>query len=401
MRLRNSIRALAGRAREVAKLLSALVNRIVRSSFWPRLWRASPLILSIVVISAVASWLGWFDRLENTEIDSFLIVQHPRVSSNVVNVAITDGDYATLFGSTSPLSRSTVQRILSAIATGGARVIGVDIDTSDTSFRQIAIPRSWPPIVWAADAQEVANKFQLATVLGGKEVARDEVGVAVFPVDSGDDVVRRYWRTFPVAGSNQYSLPTALATQYCALQPASCDSRQDSHEHEVILNYTGERYDWTPLSAGDILAAAASPAWAKTKPLAGKAVLLGGTYRSSRDFANTPLGRMSGLYIVAQAVQSEIDGGGVRPTNQLLALGLDMLVGVVLVFVNWVLPPRGAIALGLFGVPVLAMIASFLAFSTFAWWLSFVPMTAGLLMHEVYGYFHRGPAAMNQPRLAQ
>jgi hypothetical protein len=35
-------------------------------------------------------------------------------------------------------------------------------------------------------------------------------------------------------------------------------------------------------------------------------------------------------------------------------------------------------------IPSLSLVGSLLAFSTFAWWISFAPVTVGVLIHELY-----------------
>jgi hypothetical protein len=42
------------------------------------------------------------------------------------------------------------------------------------------------------------------------------------------------------------------------------------------------------------------------------------------------------------------------------------------------------LALTLVAIPLLALAGSFVAFFTFAWWVDFVPVTLGVLIHELY-----------------
>ncbi len=46
-----------------------------------------------------------------------------------------------------------------------------------------------------------------------------------------------------------------------------------------------------------------------------------------------------------------------------------------------------AVTLRVIAVPVLAMASSFFAFSSLAYWANFVPVLAGVLIHELYEHF--------------
>ena len=118
-------------------------------------------------------------------------------------------------------------------------------------------------------------------------------------------------------------------------------------------------------------------------PLKGKVVLLGGYYRASRDFYVTPVGRMAGLQLMAQAVESELHGG-IRTANHLAAFALDVLAGLIVVLLQHRFRLLPALVISLVAIPCLSFIGSFLAFSTLAWWFSFAPVTAGVLVHELY-----------------
>ena len=95
--------------------------------------------------------------------------------------------------------------LIDAIASGGPKVIGVDLDTASETFQQLRTPEHWPPIVWGQGVKEKDHHFELLPVLGGQKLNRasDHTGIAALPQDS-DGVVRRYVREFPVmaTGSN-------------------------------------------------------------------------------------------------------------------------------------------------------------------------------------------------------
>jgi CHASE2 domain-containing sensor protein len=154
-------------------------------------------------------------------------------------------------------------------------------------------------------------------------------------------------------------------------------------EGPLRLNFSGERYTFEPLSAENVLQASKTEGWRTNGPLKGKVVLLGGYYRASRDFYVTPVGRMAGVQLMAQAVESELHGG-IRTANHLAAFALDVLAGLIVVLIQHRFRLLPALVISLVAIPCLSFIGSFLAFSTLAWWVSFAPVTAGVLVHELY-----------------
>ena len=177
---------------------------------------------------------------------------------------------------------------------------------------------------------------------------------------------------------------------------AECDTccraaMSASPEDGLRLNFAGERFNFKPLSVQFVLDAAANShtpgsVWGTQGLLTQKIVLLGGYYRQARDTEATAIGSISGLQINAQAIESELHGGGIRPMNRWLEFTFDLLAGCVIVIVNYRLRTRLARALGLsvLLVPVLCLVASFLAFSAFALWFNFVPVVVSVIVHQFY-----------------
>src|SRR5688500_6635709 len=133
-------------------------------------------ILGVTAATAALERLGAFDQFETAGLDSFNILQSTRNPRDVVMTGITAADYqGGLVNATSSLGCSWIRRILTAIAAGKPRVIGVDLDTSSGDFTCLAgLPPVWPPIVWAQDAiwHGEEHAFELLPVLGGQIALR-------------------------------------------------------------------------------------------------------------------------------------------------------------------------------------------------------------------------------------
>jgi hypothetical protein len=129
-------------------------------------------------------------------------------------------------------------------------------------------------------------------------------------------------------------------------------------------------------------------------PFTGKIALIGGNYAAGRDEHRTPLGTWQGVQIIAQTIESDIHGGGIRTLQERTAIAIDILAGYVLVALNyWVfLHSRRAVALrnivladAAAGILV-PLAASAISFLTVAFWFNFIPMVVSVFCHEMYDH---------------
>ncbi len=373
--------------------------------FVRHLLHAAPVIAVVSALVFVLGHWGFLRTFETAALDTWLRLKAPQPVANVVIVAITDCDYRELFGETSPLNPGRVADLLQAITVGRPKVVGVDLDTSHPSFAALCVPATEVPIVWARDAvaaeddthgcarveptsatttppagdggERHAASLRPAGALGRDTVAADVVaGISLMPQDP-DGLIRRYRRTFDTTEGRLDSLAWAVVRRATA-RPAGVEP------DELILNFAGNRYAFPRYSAADVLAGAKGEAWGEAGPLTGKIVLLGGLYRAARDEYLTPVGPRAGVELVAQAVESDLSGGGIRTTNEALMVALEILGGVVMVFLYSRCRLGTALALSLIGIPFLALFFSFTSFSSVGRWASFVPTMVAVLLHQLH-----------------
>jgi CHASE2 domain-containing sensor protein len=364
-------------------------------------------ILGITAVTFLLSWAGVLDHLETTGLDTFNILQNPPDPKHVVIVAIDDEDYKSIFDETSPLDSGKLQEIIAAIAKGHPKMIGVDIDTASERKKAVETKQDWPAIVWGQDAllDEKARVFHVQPVLGGRDPARnmDAAAIAAVPMDS-DGIIRRYYRKFAVgAGRREDSFVWAVVKAACTEPRAVERCKEIQHtidedegaggkeaelpKHGLKMNFAGQRFNFKPLSARFVLQIGSEPGWETSSPLRGKIVLLGGDYHAARDTQITPVGPMAGVQLMAQAIETEFSGGGIRPLmNEVVAALLDLCSGAVLVYISYRnrlhLGRALLISLGL--LVIFPLLFSLAAFSTLARWFNFVPMIVGVLLHEIY-----------------
>ena len=365
---------------------------------WPHWFREIRIVLLISVVTAVAANAGWFDGFETAWVDAILQLLPRRTAEHVSVVEITEEDYATRFHSTSPLDPKTLRGLLAAIARGRPRLVVIDLETRPGIIARVGSdpdePAHWPPSVWARP-----------DVLTGGEPPTEHdpsvlTGVAEFPIDR-DGVIRRHERLIrPHEGAEppSSSLPWAAVTTHCSLGGTEAVCNQIGREQPdegLLMNFAGDRFDFERMTASAMLAASSGEGWSTERgPLFGKIVLLGGLYWAARDQHATPLGRTHGVYIVAQAIESELQGLGIRRTQEGTMFLMDVLCGLVIVLVHHQLKLPTAFRASVAGIPALVMLSSVVAFYSFSRWASFVPVCVGVLIHELYDTARR----TNDPR---
>lgn len=353
-------------------------------SFWRHLLRASPVILSVTLIVAFVHHTPLILPFESAALDSLLLFRQSQPSVNVVIVSIDDDDYKERFDSSSPLDRDELKNLLDAVAAAGPAVIGVDIDTSDDSFENFEVPHDWPPVVWARGAK--VNYHQGSPIIEPLPVlgrgAGGPTGIALLPRDS-DGVVRYYQPILQTTDGPQPSFAREIARLY-----GRNVDRPVAPDGKLLLNFLGDSYQFPTYSAGAILNAAEESGWKKdgARLLRDKIVLIGGRYAAARDEHRTPLGPMYGVELTALAVESIVERGGIRIVHGVLMTFMEILIGVLLVWVHHHFDLGAALLVSLLVIPFLLFVGSYVAFSTLAFWGNFVPIFLAVLIHQLYDH---------------
>ncbi|HXG70844.1 MAG TPA: CHASE2 domain-containing protein [Gemmatimonadaceae bacterium] len=329
------------------------------------------------LFTAMLEHQGAFDRLHTAALDSYLVLASPRLITEVVTIGITDADYATVFEGRSPLDPSKLRQLIEAIAAGRPKLIVVDIDTSGSQFDSLGALPCRPPIVWAQDAigeSELAPVPHSSNRVFGEPCSK---GIAVFPRDS-DGVVRRYARWVPTREGRMPTLPWAAVQ---ALNRP--DDRARETEELLMLNFGGDRFSFPSFSAEQLVVGSRGEAWSSDGPLVGKIVVLGGTFRAARDVYVTPFGERPGMNLVAQAIAAELDHGGIRTANHVTQFALETVIALAIVWINYLVTPTIGVLVAVCAVPVGALVVSWISFSALGFWVSSVPVLAGVTLDQV------------------
>jgi len=358
-----------------------------------RLIRTSIAVAGVTIFALLLlTWTELFQGFEAGARDAQARLLPPRESDRVVIVEIDDLDYDTLFGGMSPLAPAVVRRVLAAILAARPRALGVDLETSHPMYHGFDLPASGTPVIWARDAVSCeavpqdhateSNCHHGALVpldyLGGSE--SQPFGLVTFQGDHRG-TIRRYQRAIQTTRGPMPSFPAALARAIAGA------NNPVVNRDTALLAIEFRRGDPLRLTTRTILEWAADPNsnYRNTGVLRDRIVLLGGQYRVARDQHPTPLGMLSGVEILAQALETELDGRGRPPPSRVMLLLLQSMTVLVLVALFVRFSFSVAFFLSLAALPGLALvggwIATGVAFTGFAY---FFPLLIVMLIHILY-----------------
>ena len=364
--------------------------------FWRRLLRTAPVIIGIWLMTLLFAHLGILHKLEPAVMDAQMRLTQAPEDSFVSIVSIDDDDYRNLFKGRSPLLPEPLAALIDAIAAGDPAVIVVDVDTSDSQFKDFQLerrhddtPATKPRYVWQREVRNLpesaaASDGEPLDVLGGKtdlDLARNSLGLAILIEDPEDSVTRRYRRLIATKRGNLPSLPWAAAKAFGITREESTD--------DLIIRYSGDREGShrVKLTAAKTMELAAK--WPAASPISGKIVLLGGSYLD-QDRHETPLGRLTGVEVLANAIETETQHeGGEKPVGKLAMLVLQIFESIALILLFHALPLRWALLSSVALIPVLAVMCSLLPGGSWTHSLHFLPILVGLVAFELYEHVRR------------
>src|SRR5271157_3217377 len=101
-------------------------------TLWSHIKAAAPLVLIASGATFLIQQFGWLDGLETTNLDFMLRLREPVKPQYVWIVGIDNKDYEDLFRNHSPMDAETLRKLIGAVAALKPRVVGVDIDTTDS-----------------------------------------------------------------------------------------------------------------------------------------------------------------------------------------------------------------------------------------------------------------------------
>jgi adenylate cyclase len=369
------------------------------------------IVASLLVTLASAS--GYLESLQARTLDLLLRLQGQRFASDVVIVAIDDQAFESL-GRRQPLPRGYLAKLLRALRRSGAAVVGLDITlTSPTTpeddaalanaileFSQDGVSRVVLVETMAPGSGPLADpEFLRAVVHGSAAIPADDDGLirrAAFLVPRGTGPLEPAFSlavAARLAGMDQAALEAALRASGGLVSlpawragggwdPAGAPPGPIPPPELERINIVGPAKSFltNPSSAVAPLSDPGSEI-ASDNPLRERIVLVGGTFRESRDFFPTPHGLLPGVELHANLVHMLVTRNFIRPSGWVASLGLQvavvLLAGVVLVLIR----PLTGTLLSIAGALVVGVPGSYLAFHRGGYWVDFLlPVLATCLL---------------------
>ena len=375
--------------------------------------------VGVAVLSQIGALAGW----ETRAIDAFLFFRDRVAVPDIVLVVIDEQDFHDL-GNRQPLSREYLATLAGLLLDSGASVVALDFQlrTPESAkgdevlaslAERWAVSRAARP-VFATEAIPEGS----GTSLGYKLVPffapmPGLVGFANAPAGA-DGVIRRMTPALPASdGGMLPSLPLAVLAAYSGystddftqvlrsgsplLLPAYDRDGQISKREPLSvsaltraawrIDFAGPQGSFSNFGSGPLVAMARRGVRPDvSNPFRGRIVLVGATFRESRDFYATPVGLMAGVEIHANMINTLLSRRALQPPPFLLnMLVLTVSCFVVAVLSLW-LRPAWVAAIG--GALVAAYVAlSYEAYTQGGYWLDFVAPLVGMLGYLQGGRF--------------
>jgi adenylate cyclase len=378
-----------------------------------RFYKSFVLAISVSLVTSLASYLGYFDRLEARALDFLFWLRGQQKSPEIVLVKIDDQAFRNL-GEKQPLPRDYLAGLIELVARSGAKVIGVDIE-----LKVLTTPREDEALVKAVHGaedngiskvvpvyvirpekeQDGTTLYTHAPVFNSKLAV--VAGFANAPVDS-DGFVRQL--PLAVKGSDGTTLPSlalALLARYSGYDASRLEEAMNNRNKITLLLPEWDKFRGqllaqpTPFSfdlddswkidfagaQGSFKALPSDPifqlskqklALAADNPFRGKLVLIGATFGDSRDFYPTPQGLMSGMEVHANIIHTLLSRSQIHPTRRVLAATILLVFAVVTSLFLALLRPTMVTILSLVAIPFVLIPLSYAAFAYLGLWVDFV-----------------------------
>lgn len=373
---------------------------------WGGVRRALPWLLVASGITILAHNCGWLRGFEATSLDTFVRL-NPVSAEHVYIVGISNSDYQNMFAGKSPLDPAKLVDLIKAAESGEPEVIVVDLNTSDPAFGTVRLGQSRTKVIWACGAtpvysddpfepdrsggQELAGKplFRTGRILGSDRNPTDALwGIAIFPQDP-DGLVRRYCREVSVleGGSREPTLAPTLNWAAVKAMGGAQENGGGQRDQEMILRLSADRQFLPRICASDLLSIDKGQGWKKA--VKGKIVVIGAYYDAAHDRHHTCVGRMPGVELQAQAIESDLKHGGIRPVSPVVLCVAQIVVSVLVVAINCCYSDGWRPLVGFLAIPVAAFISSLVLSSSLYLWVDFVPVLFAVQMQYLFEHIKK------------
>ncbi len=291
-------------------------------------------IILILLITLIGMWLTDYFGAEKVSV-SKLFGLLPSKPSIVATVEINDDDYREYFNSVSPLGihNEKLNEILMAILESQPKIVGVALDTSDSSFADFKPPTSSIPIIWGETPvlKKDGELDHILAPLGGQTLDQTLEGLSGVFQDTETNALCCYQRSVAIA-KGVYE--ETLAQKLLDIYNQSLESKTESDE-QYYFKLKGEEQDnqRTALTVGHLLKMSQNADWQTNNPLKDKIVILAGSFIGQEKIFPTYNGYHKGYELYAASIETEMDGVHLQPSPwhlRTLLMFVFFILGVII-----------------------------------------------------------------------
>ena len=380
-----------------------------------QLWAVG--LASSVLVTAVSA-LGYLEGWQARGLDLLLRLQGHRTPYDVVIIAIDEAAFEGL-DKRQPIPRDYLARVIRGLQRSGAAAVGLDVTLTtptapadDAALARAILEFSDDGVSRVVVAAPLATRGPLGAPALGTSVI---VGAPHVPVDP-DGYIRRVAPLWPGRDGPMPVLGLAVAARLGGATPATLAKAVREHGAVPIprsrpgggtmeaappvavgasqrwpINYVGPAGYFLTLPS-DSVAVLADPTneIASDNPLRGRPVLIGGTFEESRDFSQTPYGRMSGVEVHANVLHMLTTRRFIQPSSWALGFGVSAVVVLAASVVLLAMGPVVGTMVCVVGGFAVGVPAALLAFDRGGYWIDFLlPVIATCLMGSITEYLGR------------
>ncbi len=366
------------------------------------------IVIGIVIsfIVTFLSWMGFLRGWENGVFDFMIWWGKEKKSNDVIIIEIDGDDYHDVFNSLSPLSRKKLSEIILKIAKAQPKAIAIDINLSDDTAED----------KYLIEAFQKLGELNVPVILPSEMEHKLPInsgnllfGTIEYPI-SRDGVIREMFLVKDVGQKKSHPcLPLTIlaATEgytwkrfyeiLSSHKKTNKNSQPRKGKLEAILKngshfpvqkiqYIGDKSSFNSFKSSFIFKI--SDRFFKSKNIfSDKIIIIGGTFEEARDFYMTPKGKMSGVEIIANSVETLLNARILKPINHLVEFLMEIAIILILSYYFLRFSAFKGTLIGLITILPLAIFGSFVAFSSLSRWLNFIPVGVSIILHGQVSFF--------------
>jgi CHASE2 domain-containing sensor protein len=342
-------------------------------------------LVAFLITLAFSFFLEREDAPAETALAIEAMAAEPRIPSRVKVVRIDSADFhSSLFGARNPVDTTAIVEVIRAIAAARPAVIGIDIESSSSAYAALGDSVAGVPLVWARETRCPGKSRSTCEpheripqrAAGLDEPGPEQAGFIMHTLENNGSV-QRYERVLKTARGTFPTFSTAVLER--------AGTPVDTSGGFRLIRYRRTTNPDSMFTARWVLDAARGDGAERLGVFRGRIVLLGGAFLEARDSHLTPLGELAGVELLAQILETELEGGGPPPPTTLQFFIIQFMAGLGIVAIfHFCRELKSAFLLALGLCVVATPVASLILFRTPGMWFYFLPAVCVWMIQQLY-----------------